>query len=69
MTFDDITRGKEKEHSPHWPQILDHSCRILITGDFGSGKTNALLNLKSHLPNTGKICLYDKININQTINC
>ena len=32
-------------HSSNWPQIPDHSYRILIIGGSGSGKTNALLHL------------------------
>ena len=27
------------------PYIPDHPCRIIIIGDSGSGKTNAMLNL------------------------
>ena len=27
-----------KEYNPNWPEIPDHSCRILINGDSGSGK-------------------------------
>ena len=34
-----------KRLNPNWPQIPDHSYRILITGGPGSGKTNALLNV------------------------
>ena len=32
-------------HNPNWSYIPDHSYRIIIIGGFGSGKTNALLNL------------------------
>ena len=35
INFDDVT----KENNPNWPQISDHSNRILIIGS-GSGKTN-----------------------------
>ena len=28
----------------NWPYIPDHSCRSLIIGDSGSGKTNSLMN-------------------------
>ena len=34
-----------KECHPNWPQFFYHVYRILIIGGFGSGKTNALLNL------------------------
>ena len=42
--FDDIAKKDIKEHNPNWPQILDNSYRILMTGCPGSGKTNALFN-------------------------
>ena len=38
----------EVNHSPNWPYIPDHPCRILIVGGSGSGKTNVLLNLIKH---------------------
>ena len=34
--------------NPNWLYNLGHPCRILITGDSRSGKTNALLNLIKH---------------------
>ena len=34
--------------------------QILIIGDSGLGKTNALLNLRNNLPDTDKIYLYGK---------
>ena len=34
----------QTEHNSKWPHMPDHSCRILIIGSSGSGKTNALLN-------------------------
>ena len=34
--------------SPNWLDILDYRYTILITGGFGSGKTNISLNLISH---------------------
>ena len=40
--------------------IYDHPFRILIVGGSGSGKTNALLNLRSHQPDIDKIYLYAK---------
>ena len=43
-----------KEHNPNWPEIPDHSYRILIIGGSGSGKTNAPLNLTNHETNYDK---------------
>ena len=45
VIFDYITKENIKEYDPNWPQISDYPCQ---TGDFGSGKTNVLLNLISH---------------------
>ena len=36
--FDDVTKKNIKEHNPNWPQIPDHSYRILIIGGSGSEK-------------------------------
>ena len=44
INFDYIT----KEDNHNLPEIPDHSCRILIVGGSGSGKTSALLNLINH---------------------
>ena len=57
---DDVTKENIKEHNPDWQQILHHSCRILITGGFGSEKTNLLFYLISHQPDIDKIYLYAK---------
>ena len=46
FNYDNATKGNINEHNPNWPQIFDHSYRILINGCSGSGNTNALLNLK-----------------------
>ena len=43
----DITNENNEEYNKIWPFIPDHPYRILINGGSGSGKTNALLNLKS----------------------
>ena len=43
--FDCIAKEDIKEHNPNWPEIRDHSYRILITRGSGSEKTNTLLNL------------------------
>ena len=39
-----------KEHNPNWPQIPDHTYRILTIGGYGSGKTKSLFNLLSQQP-------------------
>ena len=36
--FDDIRKENIKERNQNWPQIPDHSKRILIIGGSGSGK-------------------------------
>ena len=56
LNFDNIT----KECNLKWPELPDHSYRILIIGGSGSGKTNALLNLINHEPDIAKIYLYAK---------
>ena len=43
-----------------WPYFPGYSYRILIIGGFGSGKTNALLNLINHQPNTVKYTINKK---------
>ena len=58
--FNDATKENIKERNPNWPQIPDHPYRILITGGFGSGKTNSLFNLISQPPDIDKIYLYAK---------
>ena len=40
------TNENKKEHKEKWPYIPDHSHRILMIQGSGSGKTNALLNLR-----------------------
>ena len=49
-----------KEHNPNWPEIPNQPYKILIVGGSGSGKTNALLKLINHEPDTDKIYLYAK---------
>ena len=44
----------------NWPQISAHAYRILIVAGSSCRKTNALLNLISHQPDTDKIHLYAK---------
>ena len=50
FTVDYITKQDIKKHNPNWPEIPCHLYRILMAGDSGSGKTNALLNLVNHEP-------------------
>ena len=45
-------------HNSKWLYIPDHTYRLLIIGDSGSGKTNALSNLINNQPDIGKIYLY-----------
>ena len=47
-------------HRENWPSIPDHPYRILIIGESGCGKTNALLNLINNQPDIDEICLYAK---------
>ena len=60
INFDDYTNENKTEHNPKWRYIPDHLYRILIIGDSGSGKTNALLNLINNQPDIDKIYLYAK---------
>ena len=60
FNFDYITKENIKEHNPNGPETPDHPYQILIIGGSGSGKTNALLNLINHEPDTDKIYLYAK---------
>ena len=57
INFDDV--AKENINS-NWPQILDHSYRILIIRDPGSGKANSLFNLINQQPDIDKIYLHFK---------
>ena len=58
--FDYITKEDVKEHNSKQPEIPDHPYQILLIGDSGSGRTNALLNLINHEPDIDKIYLYAK---------
>ena len=60
ITFDDVIKENIKKHNPNWPQISDHSYRILITEGYGSGKTNSLFNLINEEPDIDKTYLYTK---------
>ena len=49
INLDSITNENKKEHNEKWLFIPDHPYRILIIGGSGSGKTNALINLKKRI--------------------
>ena len=49
-----------KKQNLNWVQVPDHPYKTLITRGSGSGKTNALVNLISHQPETDKIYLHAK---------
>ena len=51
---------KAKQHNLKWPYIPDYSYRILIIGDSGSGKTNALFSFINNQPDIDKIYLSAK---------
>ena len=38
LNFDYITKEDLTQQSSNWPEILDHTYRILIIGGSGSGK-------------------------------
>ena len=60
INFDNYTNENKTEHNLKRPYVPDHPYRIIITGDSGSGKTNALLNLINSQPDIAKIYLYAK---------
>ena len=60
INFDGAAKENMKQYDPNWPQISDHSYRILIIAGSGSGETNSLFNLISHHPDIDKISLYAK---------
>ena len=63
FNLDDITNENNEDHNLKWQYIPDHPYRMLIIGGFGSGKTNALLNLMEEQDSDSlidKIYLYAK---------
>ena len=58
INFDDVTNENKTEHNSNWQRIPDYPYRVLISGGSGSGKTNVLLNLINHKPDTDEIYLY-----------
>ena len=55
IIFDDNSSENKTEQNLKWSYIPYHPYRILIIGDSGSGKTNALLNLINNQPDIDKI--------------
>ena len=60
INFDDYTNENKAQNNLKWPYIPDHPFQVLIIGGFGSGKSNALLNLTNKQPGIDKICIYAK---------
>ena len=67
INFDEYSNENKREHNSKWifqiahkVNIPDHPCRILVVGGFGSGQTNALLNLINNQSDIDKIYLYAK---------
>ena len=60
INFDEYPNENKTKHNLNWPYIPDHPYRILIIGDSGSAKTNALLNLIEDQPDNEKIYSYTK---------
>ena len=60
INFDDYANENKTGHNLKCPYIPDHPYGILITGGFGSGKTNTLLNLINNQADIDKIYLYAK---------
>ena len=56
----EYTNENKIEHNSKRLYIPDHPYRKIVIGGFGSGKTNALLNLINNLPDIDKIYLYAK---------
>ena len=54
INFDYYTNENKTDYYLKWPYIPDHSYRILIIGDSGSGDTNALFNLIVKQPDIEK---------------
>ena len=59
INFDDYTNENKTEHSQKW-SYSNHPYRMLIIGNCGLGKTNALLNLINNQLDIDKIYLYAK---------
>ena len=60
ISFDNYTSENKTVHKLKCPNFPDHTYRILIIGDSGAGKSNALLNLMNNQSDNDKIYLYAK---------
>ena len=62
IKFDDVANENIKEHNPIWPQISDHSFRILMIRESWSGKTMSSFNLINQEPDINKkyLCAKDR---------
>ena len=60
INFDDYTDENKTKQNLKWSYTPYHPYRILIIGGFGSGKTNALLNLTNNQSDIDKIYLQAK---------
>ena len=61
INFDDYANENQRQLYLKWPYIPDHAYRILIIGDSGSRKINALLYL---INNQLNIDILMKLNTN-----
>ena len=66
INFDNYTNENKREHNSKWPYIPDHPYRMLIIGDSGAEKANALLTLINNQPDTD--IQMQKIYMKQNIN-
>ena len=60
INFEYVTGKDTIIHNSNWPRIPNYPDRILTIGDYGSGKTNASLNLMNHQPDIDKIYSFAK---------
>ena len=60
INIDNYVNENKTEHNEKWPYIPVHPYRIIIIGGFGSGKTNAFINLINEQNNIDKIYLYSR---------
>ena len=60
INFVDYANENKTELNSERLYVPDHPYRILIIGGSGSGKTNALLNLRKNRPDINKLFLYAK---------
>ena len=57
INIDNVTNKNIREHNPSWPQIPDHTYRMLIIKGSGTVKTISLFNLISDQPDIEKTYL------------